>query len=338
MPSINRMRAVTWTLNNYTEEEILHINNGPFKFLVYQKETGANGTPHLQGYAQANYAVAFTQWKKLISPRAHLAQPKGSPRENYDYCTKEDTRDAGAIPFVIGDVPQPGQRTDLEGLVAMAKDPNKRMRDIVDANPEVYLKYHKGIDKIRTIFTAPRDFPTEVYWLYGTTGTGKSRYANGVAPGAYWKPGGNNWWDGYDPAEHEDIIIDDFRSNLAPFSEILRLFDRYPMSVPFKGGYSNFRPKRIFVTTSRPPETTWLTTGEEALGQLLRRLKVVVEFLPGGIKRFDKGVAADLADTTIMDPALHPVIHIDPQEEEGSGPELDPLDDINYEGLFESDY
>lgn len=327
------MRSVTWTLNNYTNEEVEHIKNGPFKFVVFQQEIGANGTPHLQGYCQMADAVGFNRWKQLISPRAHLEATKGSPRSNYEYCTKDETRAPGTQPFTKGDIPQQGQRSDLEAIVAMAKDPSKRKRDIVDCNPEAYLKYHRGLDQIRNIFADDRDFPTEVYWLYGKTGTGKSRLAHTIAPGAYWKPGGNNWWDGYDPAEHSDIIIDDFRSNLAPFSEILRLFDRYPMRVPFKGGYTNFRPRRIFVTTSKHPSETWLTTGEEAMDQLLRRLKVIVEFLPAGLKRFDKGLAADLPDAAIVDPAVPIDIFDLPQEEEGPGPILD--EEINFEGLID---
>jgi len=328
------MRSVTWTLNNYTNEEVEHIKNGPFKFVVFQQEIGANGTPHLQGYCQMADAVAFTRWKVLISPRAHLEATKGSPRSNYEYCTKAETRAPGTEPFTKGDVPQPGQRTDIEGLVAMAKDPTKRKRDIVDANPEAYLKYFKGLDNIRNVFAERRDFKTEVYWFYGKTGTGKSRLAFELDPGAYFKPGGNNWWDGYDPAEHEAIIIDDFRPNLAPFAEILRLFDRYPMQVPFKGGFTNFRPRRIYVTTAKHPSETWLTTGEEALDQLLRRLKVIVEFLPGGLKRFDKGLPADIPDNAIVDPALPVNIAHPPEEEEDVGPILDE-EEVNFEGLID---
>ena len=310
MPGLNRTRSMTWTLNNPTDDEVKHIKDGSFKFCVFQHEIGANGTPHLQGYCQMGNPTAFSTWRNLISLRAHFEASKGSPRQNYEYCTKEETRAAGTEPFVRGEVPQPGQRTDLEGLVAMAKDPTKRMRDIVDANGEGYAKLYKGLAVIRSIFSEPRRFQTEVLWFYGSTGTGKSRLADELSPDAYWKPGGANWWDGYDPIEHESVIIDDFRSNIATFSEVLRWFDRYPMQVPFKGGYVNFRPRRIYVTTSKHPSETWLDRGEEALGQLLRRLKVIVEFLPGGFKRFDKGVPADIEGAGIVD-ALEPIARDD---------------------------
>ena len=307
MPSANKTRSMCWTLNNPTQEEIDHIKNGPFKFIVFQEEVGASGTHHLQGYCQMGNPTGFNSWRKLVSPKAHFTVPDGSPRSNFDYCTKAETRKVGTEPFHRGEVPQPGQRTDIDGLVLLAKDPTKRMRDLVDSNGEGFVKLYKGLQVVRSIFSEPRKFQTEVYWLYGTTGTGKSRFAWEVAPDAYSKPGGTNWWDGYDPIEHTDVIIDDFRANMASFSEILRLFDRYPMQVPFKGGYVNFRPRRVYVTTSRPPVETWLTTGEEAMEQLLRRLKVIVEFLPGGFKRFVKGTVADLQGAghlPLVDPAL----------------------------------
>ena len=308
MPALNKTRSMTWTLNNPTEEEIEHIKNGPFKFCVFQEEIGAAGTPHLQGYCQMGNPTGFNTWRKLVSPRAHFEASKGSPRQNYEYCTKVETRKAGGVSFQRGEIPNPGQRTDIDGLVALAKDPTKRMRDLVDANGEGFVKLYKGLTVVRSIFSQPRKFQTDVFWLYGSTGTGKSRFAWDVAPDAYSKPGGTNWWDGYDPIEHRDVIIDDFRANLAPFSEILRLFDRYSMQVPFKGGYVNFRPSRIYVTTSKHPSQTWIDCGTEAMDQLLRRLKVVVEFLPGGLKRFDKGSVADFegpGPVPLVDPADH---------------------------------
>lgn len=327
MPALNKTRSMTWTLNNYTDDDIEHIKNGPFKFIVFQREIGATGTHHLQGFCQMGNPTGFNTWRKLVSPRAHFEASKGSARDNYEYCTKEETRAPGTEFFTRGDIPSPGTRSDIEGLVAMAKDPTKRQRDLIDANGEVFLKYFKGFDRIRAATALPRDFPTDVFWFYGGTGTGKSRLAHQIAPDAYWKPN-DKWFDGYDPHEHEDVIIDDFRASFAPFSFVLRLFDRYPMSVEVKGGTVNFRARRIYVTTSKHPSETWLAPGEEKLDQLLRRLKVVVEFLPGGLKRFEKGSAADIEGAGVMDPLVGPVGGDQAQEEETLDDFLHELDTI----------
>jgi hypothetical protein len=298
-----RCRSVCFTLNNYTPEEVKHLEDGPFKFIVFQRERGLEGTPHLQGFCQMGNPTAFSTWKRLISPRAHLETPRGTARQNYEYCTKVETREGGTVPFERGDIPNPGERTDIAGIVGLAKDHTKRLRDIVDADGETYLRYYKGIDRVRSIFSEPRRFQTEVFWFYGSTGTGKSKLADEMAPDAYWKPN-DKWFDGYDPIEHPDIIIDDFRADFHKFNFVLRLFDRYPMQVEIKGGTVNFRASRVFVTTSKHPRETWQGRTEEAMDQLLRRLKVVVEFLPGGIRRFDKGGPCDLEGSGIVEPAL----------------------------------
>ena len=119
---------------------------------------------------------------------------------------------------------------------------------------------------------SPRDRPKpEVFWIYGPTGTGKSKLAKSMAPRAYWKNSRHKWWNGYGGTE--DIIIDDFRGSNLKFDELLRLLDEYPLDVETKGGTRWIRSKRIFITTPRNPQETYpgiyLT---EDIHQLLRRI------------------------------------------------------------------
>jgi len=130
------------------------------------------------------------------------------------------------------------------------------------------------------LHSSARSFKTEVYWYYGPTGTGKSRAANVEAPHAYWKSPVDKWWDGY--SGQEDVIVDDYRRDLCTFATLLRLFDRYPLRVEYKGGSCEFRSKRIFITSPKSPKDTW-TEGEkprtdEDIQQLLRRITKIVHF------------------------------------------------------------
>jgi len=92
----------------------------------------------------------------------------------------------------------------------------------------------------------------------------------------YVKMGGNKWWDGYDG--DQDVIIDDYRRDLCPFHELLRLFDRYPMKVECKGYSTQFLAKRIFVTCPQRPELIWEGRGAEDLKQLTRRITEIRYF------------------------------------------------------------
>lgn len=272
-----RPRAICFTLNNPSELEVTKVKDGianNCKYGVFQPEQGANGTRHLQGYAVCDKPTTFKKWKEIVGTRAHIEVARGTAQENKTYCTKEDTRIGE--PYEYGSIPEPGRRSDLAGAIAAARDVTQPMVSVFEADPETYLKYYKGLHSIRAISYGKRSWKTEIFWYYGSTGTGKSRRANEEAPDAYWKQGGTKWWCGYDG--HEDVIIDDYRRDLCTFSELLRLFDRYPLTVEFKGGNIPFIAKRIFVTTPKSPSETWEGRNDEEIEQLLRRIEHVVCF------------------------------------------------------------
>jgi len=122
---MSRFRAACFTLNNYTPEELESIRGlsegGLLKYLVYQLEIGESGTPHIQGYAYARDAKSLTAWKSLLSGRAHVERARGTPEQCRDYCTKEDSRQEGSVPFIWGVIPEQGKRTDIDGVFALIK-------------------------------------------------------------------------------------------------------------------------------------------------------------------------------------------------------------------------
>jgi len=61
------------------------------KYLVYQKEKGENGTPHLQGYVQFELQKQLVGVKKL-NARAHWEKRMGTHEDAVKYCTKKETR------------------------------------------------------------------------------------------------------------------------------------------------------------------------------------------------------------------------------------------------------
>lgn len=116
-----------------------------------------------------------------------------------------------------------------------------------------------------------RNWPVEVIWLTGKSGSGKSKMAHELAPDAYCKDG-TKWWDGYDA--HDDIIIDDFRDSWWELTFMLKLLDRYELRVEQKGGYRQILAKRIIITSIKHPNECYLNTGE-CKQQLLRRISSV---------------------------------------------------------------
>lgn len=101
--------ATCWvfTLNNPTDDEIALIksrseaDDSPFAGIVFQRERGAEGTVHLQGYVQLVDRKRLAQVKTLLCDRVHLEKRRGTHSQAYEYCTKLDTR--LEEPYVYGE-------------------------------------------------------------------------------------------------------------------------------------------------------------------------------------------------------------------------------------------
>lgn len=263
-------RNYCFTFNNYPD--CLESFNAKLAeyctYSIYGKEVGESGTPHLQGYFQLKKKERLTGVAKKF-PGCHFAVAKGGYEANVDYCSKEGQVFTHGVPATVG------QRAGLSEAVVFVTQ-KRKISDVASAFPEVFVKYHRGLEALSSAIATTRNFKTEVYWFYGATGTGKSRRFADTEPDGYWKPATNKWWNGYDG--HDAVIIDDYRRDFCTFAELLRLFDRYPMSVETKGGTRPFLAKRLYITSPKSPQDTWEGRTEEDLAQLLRRIEHIELF------------------------------------------------------------
>lgn len=276
-----RHRHYVFTWNNYPADAQAQLESLPgVLYLAYQPEIGDNGTRHLQGLISFTNPRAFRAVAKLVRGW-HVDKMRGTIQQAVDYCSKEASRDAnagfgftekGTRPLCAGTA---GGRSDLAAVVEAIKA-KVPLRELAEQFTEQYIHYNRGIERTIGLLSKPRDFKTEVYWYYGSTGSGKSRAASDEAPAAYWKNPVNKWWDGYQG--ESDVIIDDYRPDFCTFSTLLRLFDRYPMQVEAKGSSVQFVAKRIFITTPKNVEDTWSNRSEEDIAQLTRRITEVKHF------------------------------------------------------------
>jgi len=122
----------------------------------------------------------------------------------------------------------------------------------------------------------PRRSAVTVDVYVGPTGSGKSKEADSLFPNAYWKPNGK-WWPMYEG--ESTVVWDDFDPKQMPFRDLLRILDRYPLQVEFKGGYCQLQATHFVITTVLDPSTWYpdhFETGD--MQQLHRRITLVRRF------------------------------------------------------------
>lgn len=216
---------------------------------------------------------------------AHFEIMRGTLKQAEAYIQKSDTTDPNDPAIVSGgDRPSSqGDRTEMGAIVEGLKN-GASESDLLGADAEQYVKHAFGIKRAIQVrdSTYHRLWKTQVFWFYGSTGTGKSKLAHEITSYlAYSKDPSNNWWCGYDNRNMPDIIIDDYRRDMCTFSSCLRLFDRYPLQLQIKGGHTNMCANRIFLTTPKCPYGTWENRSAEDINQLVRRITDIVVFKDG---------------------------------------------------------
>lgn len=271
---MSRSRGWCFTINNYTQSDVEQIDSFSCRYMVYGFETGACGTPHIQGFLYMENDKTLQVMKKKFHPTAHLEPQRGTSVQASDYCKKD-----GKV-VERGVLPRQGRRTDLftlkDEIVA-----GKRVDDIVMESPEMYHQYGRTLHKIEDLCMRRkfRTAMTQGIWIYGSTGTGKSTLGfSGYTPDTHYRyvysQGGNEWQDGY--TQQDTVIYDEYRGQL-PMHVLLTTIDEHPNHSYLRRGREPlpFISKRVIITSSMHPREVYKNLdANDNLNQLLRRLKI----------------------------------------------------------------
>lgn len=262
------VRNRNWMITSFDEKEFKFYENLTIEYEIYQIEVcPESGRRHKQGYVELKEAKPLTWMKNNISKTAHLEPRMGSQDEAINYCSKIDTRFQG--PFERGVKKVQGKRNDLVEIQRKLKE-KVSIKVIADEHFGTYIRYYRGVHTYQQLQSEHRTTKPQVFWRWGLTGTGKTRYCIEKHPLHYMKDG-TKWWDGYD--QQEAIIIDDF-DGAWPFRDLLRLLDFNAYQGQTKGGYVKVNSPFIYITCEYAPEHYW--NGND-LAQIMRRIDLVTE-------------------------------------------------------------
>lgn len=223
------------------------VKSLPAVYLVFGKEIGESGTPHLQGFITFHKNYRLSALKKLL-PSAHFETARGTSLQASDYCKKEGDF------FESGTVPSQGKRSDLESVGDMIKS-GASLKRIAEEHPTVMIKYHKGIAATKSILSESRETSdVRGIWLFGVPGSGKSHLARTIDD-LYIKPQ-NKWWDGY--ANEAHVLIDDFDKGGKCLGHYIKLWaDKYKTTGEIKGASISLNHKWLIITSNYEPSEIW---------------------------------------------------------------------------------
>jgi len=258
------IRNACFTLNNPTEEEFWEILKlREYNYLIVGYEIGEEELTTYRGILNLHSLKDLIYSKKSLPRVSWRRRSKDACAEqNFDYCSKDGDF------YEIGEPNKQGARNDLKKLAAEITVNN--LEEVARNNREAYIRYHRGLHALSLSLQEHRNEAPQVHWLWGSTGTGKTRYCVEKHPGNFYiKPEGK-WWDGY--VQQQAIILDDWYHS-TPFRELLTLLDRYKCTREVKGGSVKINSPFIYITSEYAPE--YFFQGTE-LEQLRRRITSVI--------------------------------------------------------------
>jgi len=198
---------------------------------------------------------------------------RGTSTEASTYCKKDGQFvEWGTISKSNG-----GSRSDLIAVHA-AINSGKSLRMVSNEFFGTYLRYERGLRSYMLLHGQRTREPPSVRVLWGATGTGKTRRVHEThdPDTIYAWPGCGLWFDGYDG--EPVALLDDFTGSCMPLAYLLKLLDRYPFRVPIKGGYTNWLPTIIYLTSNIDPDQWYPNAHLEHQRALKRRFTSVEHF------------------------------------------------------------
>ena len=226
--------------------------------------------------------MRLSGWKKVF-PGDHIEQMRGTFAQNDQYCSKESQLTC------FGEKPmEHGKKRTLEELcdeVTEGAEKGLPLRDIImeSDHKRTFVQYNGGISKLHamavdyTLSKIDKDFAPEVIYVHGEPGCGKSRWVREQDPDVFDIPEDDSykWKDGYsgqDAVVYENVSV----ANIKNPERLLKEIDRYFIRVPIKGGFTGWRPKRIYITTVYQPQHFAEQVGFSKPSEFTRRVTRIV--------------------------------------------------------------
>nr|QKV51192.1 putative replication associated protein [Crucivirus sp.] len=291
-----KARGYCFTINNYSPEEVESFRAYAVKidYAIFGYEVApTTGTPHMQCYMNHNNTIRFQTLRKLFPRAANIVQAKGTAKQNQIYCkkgvqSKEEYTEHGAegpnygkdaVWEEFGECPETvgsGHRTDLDIIGQQLREGKTTVEKLATELPTdtfhrylrtfSYYEHHYLRNKRRT-------GPPRCFFLYGTTGSAKTReFTNGIPEEEiYTQPKDSLKFSGY--AGQRAFIMNEVRHTV-PFEYLLDIADpTVALTVEVKNERKHIQmtAEIIVITSCSSPEELYPEESRERMLQFYRR-------------------------------------------------------------------
>lgn len=264
-----RSRSWCFTYNNWTSDGEAKVREVQARYIVYGREVGKKGTPHLQGYVVFRNGKSLSAVRKLFPKGIHFERSRGDVNDNYKYCTKDgDFWETGEKPL---SQKEKGEK-EQERWASVKKSAQEGKLEEID--PKIYVTHYRTLRAIASDHQRrpPSTDETTGIWYYGESGAGKTTIARTSHGDDYFLKAPTKWWDGY--KNQEVVILDDLDCYHKGLGYYIKMWgDKWPFVAEVKGSSLTIRPKKFIVTSQYRPEDIW--DDDETISAVRRRFKFV---------------------------------------------------------------
>lgn len=306
----NNSQSRKWmlTINNPAEygfsHETIIENTKKFmpEYFCLADERATTGTYHTHVFIYSKSPIRFSTLKNRFLV-AHIEKAYGSVKENIEYIRKQgkwaydkeksETSIEGSF-YEWGNIPSEKEEKSPK-LYDLIKDINegKRTAEIIEDKPNYALKARE-VETLRQMFVTEKKGSEfrflEVVYLYGSSGTGKTRSIYEKFPireicriTSY-----RNNRILFDAYNGEDVLVfEEFHSSNVPISDMLNYLDIYPLRLPARYNDKVALFTKVYITSNIPLERQYVDIQQKApevWKAFLRRITKVVKIKEDGTK------------------------------------------------------
>jgi hypothetical protein len=275
-------RGCHWCFTSY-RDRVPDFDLKIVRYGIYQKEIcPETKRSHWQGYIEFYDRKRVAGVRKVVGEGVHCELRRGSRTAARDYCRKLE----GRVEFTCVEYGEWRVEVNRKRKLCDILKSDMTMDDIVDQVPHVYVRYHKGLEKLfnyRASRQAKIRRRVSVKVYVGPTGTGKTTLATSGEDWYCMPVSKDLWFDGY--RGEKCLVIDDFEGGIK-YSFLLRILHGHCMQGPVKGSFCWARWTKVIITSNKEVEDWY--PNRVNIRALLRRCNDIVH------TRYDEDYVSDL--------------------------------------------